>query len=61
MAQKIYKLVCKEDPQKLGIEDQEGNWNLLKLEQHIHQCDPCADFMAAILEILASKMNKEEE
>lgn len=52
----MYKLVCDQDPKALGIEDEEGNWNLAILEQHIHQCDCCADFTAAILDMLMDKM-----
>ncbi|MBA7635694.1 hypothetical protein ES703_43298 [subsurface metagenome] len=37
-------LYCDGDPRKLGIEDEQGNWDLVKFREHIHTCAPCKQF-----------------
>jgi len=38
-------LYCEGDPKELGIEDEQGNWDLVKFKEHIQICSPCKYFI----------------
>jgi len=38
-------LYCEGDPLKLGIEDEQGNWDLVKFKEHIQVCSSCKYFV----------------
>jgi len=35
------KLICGGDPREIGIEDEYGNWDILRLRDHIRYCTIC--------------------
>lgn len=41
-------LYCDGDPRKLGIEDEQGNWDLVKFMEHIEGCSPCKQFLVVL-------------
>jgi len=41
-------LYCGGDPRKLGIEDEEGNWDLVRFREHIDTCSPCKEFLVLL-------------
>ena len=43
-----FKLYCGGDPRKLGIEDQEGDWDLVKFKEHVESCSPCKSFVCLL-------------
>jgi hypothetical protein len=40
----MYKLACKDDPEKLGIKGEGGKWDIDKLIEHIDVCVKCRDY-----------------
>jgi len=41
-------LYCDGDPRELGIEDEQGNWDLVKFREHIDTCAPCKQFLVVL-------------
>lgn len=52
-----YKLVCKQDPKKLGIEH--GNtWDMKKFKEHLDSCPECQEFAAQVADLMATAIKK---
>ena len=46
------KWPCILDPVKLGIEDDQGNWDHVKLAAHLDECELCRNAMEAIARMI---------
>lgn len=42
------KLICKQSPRVLGIENERGDWSLKAFEGHLKSCDTCREFEDAL-------------
>ena len=40
-----FRLQCAQDPRALGIELEDGAWDLNKFEEHLKQCPVCGKFV----------------
>lgn len=47
-----FMLYCNKDPRDLGIEDDQGNWDMAKFKEHILECTPCQKFLDILGEVL---------
>lgn len=45
-------LPCREDPRKLGIEDEHGMWDQVKFFDHIADCKACSALIKRFLQHL---------
>lgn len=41
-------LYCNQDPKQIGIENDQGNFNLKPFYEHIKTCDPCKRFLVIL-------------
>ncbi|MCL6578015.1 MAG: hypothetical protein K6T73_01330 [Candidatus Bathyarchaeota archaeon] len=48
----MYKLVCRQDPVALGIENKEGDWDMVKFEAHINKCRACKDTVTYLKSVI---------
>ena len=53
----MYKLICLSDPRALGIEDEQGDWDMAALEQHITQCHECKQGYVQLLQELSRQLD----
>jgi hypothetical protein len=44
-----HKLVCGKDPEKMGIKDDQGKWDIDRLIHHIDECKQCKDYYTEML------------
>ena len=44
------------DPRELGIEDEKGNWDLVKFREHIRSCPLCKRFYFLLGEPFIDRM-----
>jgi len=40
-----FLLYCGNDPASLGIEDDQGNWDMTAFRDHVDSCKPCTRFV----------------
>ena len=57
----MYKLICDNDPKKLGIANDAGNWDMKKFDQHVKSCEICKNFVGVLIEDINNQLKGDEE
>ncbi|GAI61952.1 unnamed protein product [marine sediment metagenome] len=54
-----FMLYCEGDPRSLGIEDDNGKWDLTALKRHIEECERCKRFWTVLTKEMLDRLEKE--